>query len=307
MITNLDPASEFFLASVDRIQDRLAEANRQVSSGKRVSQPSDAPDQIDSILQLRADRERNGQIRSNLGLARIEAQGADEALSSAIRLMDRARVLAAQGSSSTVDATGRQSLADEAASLLDQMIAFSQTAVQGRYIFSGDLEQVPAYQADATSPNGVARLVTAPASRRIEGATGGSFEAGKTAQEIFDNRNPADDTFAPDNVFASLAGLRVALLSGDPAAGVAAGDAIKTAAVRLNTMQAFYGGVQSRIKDAAAFAEQYDTELAKQLGEKEDADVTAAALEATQGGTQLQAAFQMRAMLPRRSLFEFIG
>lgn len=306
MITNLDPASEFFLASVERIQDRLAEANRRVSSGKRVSQPSDAPDQIDSILQLRADRERNAQIRSNLGLARIEAQGADEALSSAIRLMDRARVLAAQGSSSTLDATGRQSLADEAASLLDQMIAFSRTAVQGRYLFSGDQEHVPAYQADPASPNGVARLISVPASRRIEGATGGSFEAGKTAQEIFDNRNP-DDTLAADNVFAALAGLRAALLSGDPALGVAAGDAIKIAAVRLNTMQAFHGGVQSRIQDASDFAEQYDTELAKQLGEKEDADITAAALEATQGETQLQAAFQMRALLPRRSLFEFIG
>ena len=68
MITNLDPASELFLANVGRIQERLAEANRQVSSGKRVTDPADAPDQIDSILQLRANREQNSQIRSNLAV-----------------------------------------------------------------------------------------------------------------------------------------------------------------------------------------------------------------------------------------------
>ena len=72
MVTNLDPASELFLSNVNRIQQRLAEANRQVASGKRIIQPSDAPDQIDALLQLRADRQRNTQIRSNLGLALTE-------------------------------------------------------------------------------------------------------------------------------------------------------------------------------------------------------------------------------------------
>ena len=36
-------------------------------------------------------------------------------------------------------------------------------------------------------------------------------------------------------------------------------------------------------------------------------DVTAAALEATQANTQLQAAFQMRAKLPHNSLFDYLG
>ena len=36
MITNLDPASELFLSNVNRIQQRLADANRQVASGKKI-------------------------------------------------------------------------------------------------------------------------------------------------------------------------------------------------------------------------------------------------------------------------------
>src|SRR3954454_22936336 len=103
MVSNLDPAAELFLSNVNRIQQRLTEANRQVASGKRIAQPSDAPDQIDSLLQLRADRQRNTQIRANLGIALTDAKGADDALSSAIRLMDRARVLVAQGASTGLD------------------------------------------------------------------------------------------------------------------------------------------------------------------------------------------------------------
>ena len=93
----------------------------------------------------------------------------------------------------------------------------------------------------------------------------------------------------------------------DPAAGAASVEAVKTAWSHLNAIQTTYGGVLNRIQDATAFADRYDLELQKQIGQKEDADVAAAALEATQGGTQLQASFQMRAMMPRSSLFEFLG
>jgi flagellar hook-associated protein 3 FlgL len=306
MTTNLDPASELFIANVERIQQRLAEANRQVSSGKKIDQASDAPDQIDAILQLRADRQKNAQIRSNLSSALTDAQSADQALTASIRLLDRARVLAGQGANTVLDPGSRQTLAEEAQALLEQMAAYSQTTVQGRYLFSGDQDGAAAYQLDGTSLTGVRRLSTAPATRRIENPTGGSFLAGKTAQEIFDSRN-TDDSVAGDNVFAALSAVLAALKTGDPKAAAASVDAVKAAARRLSLAQAFYGSVQNRIKDASDFAARYDTDLQKQLGLKEDADVAAAALEATQGSTQLQAAFQMRALQPRSSLFDFLG
>jgi hypothetical protein len=43
------------------------------------------------------------------------------------------------------------------------------------------------------------------------------------------------------------------------------------------------------------------------LSQKEDADITAAALMVTQGNIQVQAAFQMQAKMPRTTLFDFIG
>src|SRR5438477_12823197 len=136
MVSNLSPSSEVFLANTERVQRQVAEAGRQVSSGKRVSAASDAPDDIGVILQLRAGMARNSQIKSNLGLAKAEADAADSALNSATKLMDGALALGAQAANFTVDAAGRQSIANQVQSFQDQMLTVSHTTVQGRYIFS---------------------------------------------------------------------------------------------------------------------------------------------------------------------------
>src|ERR1019366_7084211 len=150
MISNLSPSNEAFMANMDRVQRTVSDAILQTSSGKRVNVASDAPDAIDAILQLRTDQVHNSQIQANLGVAQADANAADSALSSATQLMDRATVLATQGANFTVDATGRQSIAGEVESLLDQMTAISNTTVQGRYIFGGDQDGTPPYSVDLT-------------------------------------------------------------------------------------------------------------------------------------------------------------
>lgn len=304
MISNLDPGSEFFLSQSGRIQQRLADANRQVSSGKKLNTPADGPDEIAALLQLRSDRQRNTQIQSNLTLAQTGADAADQALSSSIKLMDRALVLANQGANTTLDSSGRASLATEVGSVLNQMVAYSRTTVQGRYIFSGDQSSDPAYSIDDTGT--VTQLSNAPATARIEDPAGGSFAAAKAAQEIFDFRN-SDGTPASGNVFAALSALQTALQNDDPVAAGASIGGLREASAHLNSMESFYGGVQNRIQDAVTFAGQYDIQLQTQISQKEDADVTAAALEVTQANTQIQAAFEMRAKLPHTSLFDFLG
>jgi flagellar hook-associated protein 3 FlgL len=306
MITNLDGASELFLADMGRIQNRVAEASRQVSSGKRIASAADAPDEIEPLLQLRAALQRNSQIKLNLALASTEADGADLALASAIKVMDRARTLAAKGANTSLDAESRKSIAAEVQSLQEQMVSLARTVVQGHNIFGGDADDGPPYKLDLTAPEGVLQLTSAPATRRIEDPAGGSFAAAKTAQEIFDARLE-DGTAAPDNVFAALNGLRLALLGNDVAAVSQSAAAISQASDRLNGCEAFYGSVQRRIADATAYASSYNLQLKKELSQKEDADAVAGALELMQANTQLQATLQMRSKLPSSSLFDYLG
>jgi flagellar hook-associated protein 3 FlgL len=306
MISNLNPSAEAFLANMERVQRSVEEAGRQVSSGRRVNVASDAPDQVDAILQLRADQARNTQIQANLALAKTDADAADSALNSAVKLMDRARVLATQGATFTLDAAGRQSIASEVESLQQQMLAVTRTTVQARYIFGGDQDGSPAFALDLTDASGVTPLNPTTATRRVEDPTGGSFPVSKGAAEIFDARKP-DGSPAPDSVFAAMNSLRIGLINNDTAQISAAVDSIQLAASHLNTVQAFYGSVQNRIQDASNYSGNYDIQLKTQLSQKQDADVTAAALALSQGTVQLQAAFQMQAKMPHTSLFDYLG
>ena len=142
MLSSLDASAQIFLVGVNQIQQRISAANQQLTSGLKVSVASDAPDQIDNLLQLRADQAQNSQISSNLGLEQTNAQAADSALGSAIQLMDNATQLAAEGANTTETASSLQALAQQVASVQTEMVSLSQTQVQGRYIFSGELRRV---------------------------------------------------------------------------------------------------------------------------------------------------------------------
>lgn len=306
MIYDIAPSNQIFLAGVDQIQQRIAQANEQISSGLKINQASDAPDQISELLQLEADSARNTQIQSNLNLELTNAQTADSSLGSAIQLMDTATQIAAQGANTTDTADTRATLAQQVQGLMTQMVNISQTQVQGRYIFSGDDDQNPTYQLDLAAPRGVDQLTTPAATRQIQNSEGGTFLPSQTAQQIFDAQN-ADGSSAPQNVFNALNTLRVALLNDDSAGITTAQNLISQASTQLNDSQSFYGNVENEIQGAVAYAGTYSTQLQSEIGNIQDADVTAAATELTAANTQLQAAFEAQAKAPTSSLFNYLG
>jgi flagellar hook-associated protein 3 FlgL len=305
-MTSLDGPSQLFLANVDRIESRLQNVSQQLSSGLRITQASDDPDEIAPLLQLRADLASNTQATSNLGMAQTDAQAADTALGSAIQLMDQASTLGAQGAGSTTAASTRQSLASQVESVLDQMVQISQTTVQGRFIFSGDADDAPAYQVDLSAPEGVDQLASSASTRQIEDPAGGSFAASLTAQEIFDSTN-ADGSTASGNVFTALNSLRLGLLNNDSGQITSAIALVASATDHLNVEESFYGNVEQRITAATNYAATNDTALQTQVGQIQDADAVSAAMELTQDNTQLQAAFEMQAKMPTSTLFTYLA
>src|SRR5205085_5878336 len=181
-----------------------------------------------------------------------------------------------------------------------------QTAVQGRYVFSGDQSQSPSYSLNLSAPNGVDRLVTTTSTRQVADATGVSFTVALTAQDIFDHRNP-DDSTAADNVFAAVNSLRVSLQNNDTAGISNALNSLHTANAYLNTQLSVYGTVQNRIQSAQDYSSRYQVQLQTDLSYIQDADITQAALALTQGNTQLNTALAAEAKVPHTSLFDFLG
>jgi len=309
MISGIDPAAEQFLAALDLSKAQTDRAQKQISSGLKFQDASDAPDQVSDILKLRADVARNTQVQTNLSSVKAQVDTAEQAIENAVQLVERARTLAAKGATGTETVSSRAQIAQEVISLQQQLVSLSATQIGGRFVFGGDADQTAPYQIDTVNPDvggGVVAQTTAQATRQIEDPAGNTFSVDRTAQQLFDNQNPPGVP-AADNVFVAVNQLRVALQANDVPGIQNALGALSTSGDSLNAQLSFYGAAQNRIAAASDLGNRLGLQFQTSLADKQDADLTQAILELNQGQIQQQAALQARARVPRTSLFDFLG
>lgn len=301
-ISPLTPRDNQFLAAANRLSSRINRAQLQISSGKRIQQASDAPDQVDNLLGLRADLARVTQIQKNLGRVKTETDTAERALESAVKVTERIRVLASRGATNLPEtAESRAIYADEVNVLLEELVSIANTQVEGRYIFAGDDDRTVPYQIDPAPPHAISSYGGSRTLRSALGPSGGVFTFGITAEQIFDNPDPAR------NVFANVAALRDALLADDQAAIEAALPGVDAAARQVVESQAAYGNIQARVASAETTVNENILRFKSQIAEIEDADLTEAILELNSATQTQEAAFSSKARGPRGSLFDYLG
>jgi flagellar hook-associated protein 3 FlgL len=305
MISSLNAQAQQFLNAVNNTQQQINTATEQVSSGLKVQYASDDPDVVSELLQLRTNLATNTQITSNLSSATTDNSVAQSALTQANSLLTTAISLASQGATGTATASSRQELAGQVEVILQEMVSTANTQSGQTYVFGGDAATSPPYQFDLSSGNGVDQLTTAAATQQVQDPQGGSFAVSQTAQQIFDDRN-SDGTYASDNIFATLTNLYNGLMNNNQTAVENSTTALQAASAHLNESLAFYGTVQDQLQNASNFATSYGTQLQTQIGQLEDADVTAASLELSEGTTQLQAAFEAESRIPQTTLFNYL-
>lgn len=305
MITGLNASNEQFVASVDTLQSQLNKAQNQLSSGLRVNQASDAPSQVGDIFQARADLGNTNQVIRNLTGINAQVQAADTSLQTTVQLLQNVVTLGSQGAGSTVTQSQRNALATQVQSVLSQLVGLSNTQVNGVYIFGGDRSQSQPYQVDSASPTGVDRLVTTQATQEVQDPTGVQFQFSMTAQDLFDKRDASDNP-APENAFAAVNSLQLALQSGDTNAITQAISSVKTASDYINQQLGFYGAAENRIASALDLANKFQLQDQTQLSNLQDTDVTAVAVQVTQETTALNAAFAAQAKKPTATLFDYL-
>jgi flagellar hook-associated protein 3 FlgL len=297
--TNID--NERFLNAVNRLSARMSRTQQQISSGKRIHSAADEPDQIHRLLGLRSSILKIEQTQKNLGFFKTETDAAERALSESVKLVERARVLGAQGVTGTQDAATRAGIAVEVQNLVQQLTGLANTYVGGRYLFSGDLDGAAPFAYSAGPPPTVGAYAGSVPTRQALGPTGQTFPVARSGGEIFASADPAR------NAFDSLTALHDALLADDETAIAAALANVTSAGEHLNQQLAFYGGVQNNIADSERIAADLLIRFRTELSAVEDADLVAAINEMTQLEMARDATFGAQARFPKRSLFDFLG
>lgn len=301
MITSIDPSIQSFLLALNRIQQSALTAQTQMNTGLRINQVSDAPDQISIMLQTQAQIAQLNQVNTNLGLVQSETNAGETALQSAVQVMDQIQSLAAQGESGTNTADTRANIATQLGAALTNLVNLANTAAGGRYVFSGDSDQVKPYSVDLTQATPVGAYQGTPATRQVEAPDGSQISVAMTAQQIFDGPTPQT------NVFGSVTALLTAMQNNDQAGIDAAMPQISSAASYLNQQLASYGSIQNQVSNAIANGQQESVQLATQLNTIQGADLAQAITQLNQANLQQQAVLGAQSQLPRKSLFDYLG
>lgn len=123
--------------SIGKNQARENKYQTQLSTGKKISVPSDDPVVAARALKLRTDVSKIEQYQKNIGDAKSWLDATDEALSKLGDVIQTARERVVQAANGTNTEEETQNLAMEIKQLKVQAIHLSNSTYAGRYIFSG--------------------------------------------------------------------------------------------------------------------------------------------------------------------------
>jgi flagellar hook-associated protein 3 FlgL len=301
MISSLNASDQQFLNNLGVVQQRLSTDELQLSSGLKMAQVSDDPDQVSTLLQARASLATSQQVSTNLGLVTTEVNGGEQALETAVTQFDQVQTLSAEANTSTQTAATRATIAQQLQSIEQQMVGLANTNIGGRYIFAGDSDQTQPYTYDATNADPVSAYQGSASTRVIAGPDGQTFPVALTAQQIFDSTTPAN------NVFTSINSMITALQNNDSTAIQTANAGLSQVGDYLNQQLSFYGTTQDTLSSATNDALNQQTQIQTQISGLQDADSASVILDMTSAQTQETAALTAQAQMPRQTLFDYLG
>jgi flagellar hook-associated protein 3 FlgL len=280
------------LADLRRVQERLADAQSRVSSGKQIEKPSDDPLGAERAVRLRGELETTSAYTSAVDESKSWLDATDSALSSVNDIVQTARELTVQAANGATTPSARQSIKVQVDALIDQLETTLNGAYDGRYIFSGTATDTPPYDLASATPDAYQGDAN-PVVRQI--GPGVSVQVNVTADDVLSGLLPALRTISTH-------------LQGNDAASLGTTDlqALDAGLDTVTTVRSQIGAVTNRV-DAAGqrLADLHDVTTAF-LSKTEDADLPQALTDLSAQQNALSAALQGGATLIQQSLMDFL-
>lgn len=273
---------------VMRARKDLAVAQDQAGTGLRVQKPSDDP-----VAAAAARREKARKALADAGLrsadhAQMQLEGADEALSDIYDGLARARELAVEASSSTLDDENRRAAAIEVRKIREQMVALGNTNVAGRYVFAGFKDQAPAFASDGT-------FVGDQTTKEIQAMPGLKVAASISGDAVFGNGQD-------DDIFSTLDALVGALEANDPDAVRGTLGALNTNHERVLSARSQVGALLDGVEMARSVADRHAYRAELEIGRLVEVDEISAATDLLRAKSALETALTVAQQIPVGSL-----
>jgi flagellar hook-associated protein 3 FlgL len=285
-----DMSQRHVLSDLRRVQERLATAQSQVSSGKRIEKPSDDPLGAERAMRLNDQLESTGAYRTAVDESRSWLDATDSALGSLSDIVQHVRELTLQAANGSTSDAGRQSIKAQIDQLTEEAKTTLNSAYDGRYIFSGTATDTPPY---STATGDAYQGDSSPVVRQI--GPGVSVQVNVTGDDVLAGLLPTLRTLS-----AHLAANDTASLSTSDLKAIDAGFD------NLTDKRGLVGAVTNRV-DAAGTRLDDTTDITTAfLSKTQDADLPQALTDLSAQQTALQAALRGGASLIQQSLMDFL-
>jgi flagellar hook-associated protein 3 FlgL len=278
------------LADLRRVQERLANAQSQVSSGKRIEKPSDDPLGAERAMRLNDKLESTSAYRTAVDESRSWLDATDSALDSLNQIVQHVRELTLQAANGSTSDAGRQAIKQQIDQLTEEAKSTLNSAYDGRYIFSGTKTDTPPYSAatgDAYQGD------AAPVVRQI--GPGVSVQVNVTGDDVLSGLLPALRTLSSHLASNDIAALGTSDLK-----------AIDAGFDNLSAKRGVIGAITNRVDAAGTRLDDTADITTAFLSKTEDADLPQALTDLSAQQTALQAALRGGATLIQQSLMDFL-
>jgi len=284
-------------ADIALAAQRLADAQRQVSSTHRINVASDDPaaaasviDQQGSIARIDAYTAANDAASSRLNVA-------DSVLSDVINKITAAQTTALGAQGSTVTASQRNAAVQQLNALRDALLSDVNTQFKGTYLFGGTNVAVAPY---TQAPNG-----TVSAYQGNTTAAAVDVDATRSVPLTFDGSRILQGS-DPTDVFSALSALTTAVGAGDNP-GISVGlAALGRALDRSTVAQTAVGNALNTIDAAGTQLASARLDAGARVSKLQDADMAVAITEMTRAQNAYSAALGAFATVGKLSLMDYL-
>lgn len=268
---------------------KMAEAQNQVSTGKRFEKMSEDP--LAGTQVMNADRALRGieQYRRNTTAARTRTDAEEATLSQLSDLLARAKELGIQEGSASGNPTSRAAAKAEVDRIIDQVVQLGNTQVGTEYIFAGD--QV------TTAPfSSAGAYLGDDAVRKAEIGQGYQVTTNHTGRELL----------VSSGVITGLQGLSTQLATGSTTAISSTLTAIDNAFNNVQTLLSTNGARVRQIESAMQNSDALETNLNLRRGDLQGVDIEVATTKFVGLQNTLQAALLSASRVLNTSLTDYL-
>jgi len=279
------------LEQLNVLNDRLERASQEVSTGKRLTRPSDSPAESAEMVQLNAQLSQIDQYHANIDNSGFFLNVADSALNQLYDVLSTVYARGSAAGNSFNDEGVRQTLAAEIRALRDQMLSLANTEVRGRYLFAGSQVTSPAFDISGDTVTYLGDEVV----NRIRVSDG---------VEVRQNL-PGSTAFG--GAFSAVEQLLGAIDSGDADSITAALGQFKPMFDQLGQVRTRLGVELGKLQESNLELQNVQTDIETRKAHVEDANLAEAITRLNQSQTALQAALQSGSLIHQLNLFDYLG